>query len=135
VRLTAADGEVFQGVVLQVLRSLPLNEPEVVVGLTNAGRRVEPGEFLTAQIEIPRDHAVLAIPGSAVLRAPEGSFVYVARDEAFRRTEVTTGSEAAGKVEITEGLSPDDTVVSTPVETLWLVELRATRGGGHSHAH
>jgi hypothetical protein len=26
-----------------------------------------------------------------------------------------------------------DTVVTRPVQTLYLIELRATKGGGHSH--
>jgi multidrug efflux pump subunit AcrA (membrane-fusion protein) len=114
---------------------MAMDEPEIIVGLTHAGARVQPGQFLAAQIEIPRDHAVVAVPESAVLRAPEGSFIYAARGEAFARTSVTTGTETAGMVEISMGLSPGEKIVRTPVETLWLVELRATRGGGHSHAH
>jgi multidrug efflux pump subunit AcrA (membrane-fusion protein) len=46
---------------------------------------------------------------------------------------VKTGSEADGKIEITDGLFQGDQVVAKPVETLWLIELRATKGGGHSH--
>jgi multidrug efflux pump subunit AcrA (membrane-fusion protein) len=43
------------------------------------------------------------------------------------------GSEADGWVEITDGLLAGDQVVTKPVQTLWLIELRATKGGGHSH--
>ncbi len=35
--------------------------------------------------------------------------------------------------EILAGLRAGDRVVATPVEQLWLAELRLTKGGGHSH--
>ena len=36
-------------------------------------------------------------------------------------------------VEITDGLYAGDEVVASPVNQLWLAELRLTKGGGHSH--
>jgi len=53
--------------------------------------------------------------------------------DAYLRTAVKTGAEADDQVEITDGPSAGDRVVSTPVQALWLIELRATKGGGHSH--
>jgi multidrug efflux pump subunit AcrA (membrane-fusion protein) len=53
--------------------------------------------------------------------------------EAYQRTAVKTGAEADGLVEITDGLLEGDSVVTKPVESLYLVELRAVKGGGHSH--
>ena len=49
------------------------------------------------------------------------------------RTPVTTGVENAEHVEITDGIYVGDVVATHPVETLYLIELRATKGGGHSH--
>ena len=80
-----------------------------------------------------REEAVAAIPQSALLRTTEGSFVYAVNGDAYFRTAVKTGAEVDGWIEITDGLLAGDQVVTRPVETLWLIELRATKGGGHSH--
>lgn len=121
------------GVVLAVQKALALGESEVVIGISNATTALKAGEFIPARISLPRDEAVAAIPQSAVLRTSEGTFVYVVNGDAYFRTAVKIGAEADGWVEITDGLLAGDRVVTKPVETLWLIELRATKGGGHSH--
>ena len=60
--------------------------------------------------------------------APSGAFFKAGKGVII--TEETT--KILG-VEITDGLLAGDQVVTKPVETLWLIELRATKGGGHSH--
>jgi hypothetical protein len=121
------------GVVLSVQKALALGESEIVIGVSNATAALKPGEFIPARINLPREEAVPVIPQPALLRTSEGSFVYVVNGDAYFRTAVKTGSEADGWVEITDGLFAGDQVVTRPVETLWLIELRATKGGGHSH--
>ena len=121
------------GVVLSVQKALALGESEIIVGISNATKALMAGEFVPARISLPRDEAVAAIPQSAVLRTAEGTFVYAVNGDAYFRTAVKVGSEADGWVEITDGLLAGDQVVTTPVQTLWLIELRATKGGGHSH--
>jgi multidrug efflux pump subunit AcrA (membrane-fusion protein) len=73
------------------------------------------------------------VPGSAVLETVYGPFVYVANGRALLRTAVRLGARRGGDVEITDGLYGGDQVAVRPVETLYLIELRATKGGGHSH--
>jgi len=47
---------------------------------------------------------------------------------------IGAGAKVLGSwVEIVDGLLAGDAVVTKPVQTLWLIELRATKGGGHSH--
>ncbi len=121
------------GVVVAVQKAMALGETEIVVGVSNAAAVLKSGEFLSAVINLPREELVTAIPKSAVLRTSEGTFVYTVNGKAFFRTAVKTGTEANGFVEITDGLLAGDRVVTKPVETLWLIELRATKGGGHSH--
>lgn len=121
------------GVVLAVQKALALGESEVVIGISNATAAIKSGEFIPARINLPRAESVPAIPQSALLRTSEGTFVYAVNGDAFFRTAVKTGSEADGWVEITDGLLAGDQVVTKPVQTLWLIELRATKGGGHSH--
>lgn len=133
VQIGSPTNESFLGVVLAVQKSFSMEESEVIVGLTNATGKLRPGDFLPASITLPRAGAVTTIPRSALLRTADGLFVYVVREEAFSRTPVKVGAEAGGLFEITDGLVPGDAVVTKPVETLYLVELRATKGGGHSH--
>ena len=121
------------GVVLAVQKALTLGESEVVIGISNATTALKAGEFVPARINLPRDEAVAVIPQAAVLRTSEGTFVYAVNGDAYFRTAVKVGAEADGWVEITDGLLAGDQVVTKPVETLWLIELRATKGGGHSH--
>jgi hypothetical protein len=49
------------------------------------------------------------------------------------RTPITVGAEDAEHAAITDGIYAGDIVATKPVETLYLIELRATKGGGHSH--
>jgi multidrug efflux pump subunit AcrA (membrane-fusion protein) len=123
----------LDGVVLAVQQALALGESEIVVGVSNATAALKPGEFVPARISLPRDDAVPVIPQPALLRTSEGSFVYAVNGDAYFRTAVKTGAEAEGWIEITDGLLAGDQVVTQPVQTLWLIELRATKGGGHSH--
>lgn len=131
--LTPKSGEALGGIVLRVNKALAIGDAEVVVGVTNAGAKLKPGEFVFTSIAIPRGESVTVVPKSAVLRAADGTFVYTLNGDAYFRTAVKTGAEAEGFIEITDGLLSGDVVVTKPVEKLWLIELRATKGGGHSH--
>lgn len=133
VKISTNDGQSFDGFVLSTKENLTQGEVEVLIGIKEAGTKLKDGNFATAAIIIPREESVIAIPRSALLRTIEGTFVYVAKGDAFRRRPVKAGSESDEKIEIMEGLAAGEKVVATPVETLWIIELRATKGGGHSH--
>jgi hypothetical protein len=132
-KLLTASGETLDGLVVRAQKTPALGETEVVIGVTSAGAKLQEGEFVAAEILVPRDKAVLTVPASALLRTAEGTFVYAVNGPAYYRTAIQPGGEADGKIEIAEGLFTGDQVVTEPVETLWLIELRATKGGGHSH--
>ncbi len=90
------------------------------------------GDFVSLALNAaPR--TVLTIPRSALLDSATGLFVYVINGEFYLRTAVKVGARSADFIEITDGLYAGDSVVATPVEQLWLAELRLTKGGGHSH--
>lgn len=92
----------------------------------------ELGDFVTI-VPAAEQRNVLAVPRSAVLDGATGTFVYVANGEFYLRTAVKLGARSADQVEITDGLYSGDMVVVSPVDQLWLAELRLTKGGGHSH--
>ncbi len=133
IKLLTAANEAMDGFVVAVQKTLAHGEVEIVVGVTSAATKLKDGEFVTATITLPRGEAVSVIPKSALLQTSTGTFAYTVNGDAYYRTAVKTGSEADGKIEIIDGLFEGDQVVAKPVETLWIIELRATKGGGHSH--
>lgn len=130
VQLRHRTNALLTGVVLAVQAALTPGESEIVVGVSNATALLRPGEFVAATLSLPGGEAVMAVPQSAVLRTVEGAFVFAGNGNAYTRTAVKTGTAAGGLVEITDGLLTGDQVVTNGVAALWLVELRATKGGG-----
>lgn len=133
VKFKTSRGEMLDGFVVAVQEPLAHGEIEIIVGVTTAGSQLKDGEFVSATISVPRTEAVTVIPRSALLRTAEGTYVYAVNGNAYYRTAVTVGSSTDEKIEVTDGLYAGDKVVVKPVETLWIIELRATKGGGHSH--
>lgn len=88
------------------------------------------GSTLVATFALGEPKSVTAVPRSAVLSAAEGPFVYVVNGEHFLRTLIKTGGENSEWIEVTDGLYAGDKIVTRPVETLWMAELRAVKGGG-----
>ncbi len=133
VKLQTSNGEILDGFVVAVQEPLAHGEIEIIVGVTTAGSQLKDGEFVRATISVPRSEPVTVIPRSALLRTAVGTYVYVVNGDAYYRTAVTVVSSKDEKIEVTDGLYAGDKVVAKPVETLWIIELRATKGGGHSH--
>ena len=77
--------------------------------------------------------SVMAIPRTALLKTAEGDFVYAQNGKHLLRTPVQVGTVNADWVEIRDGLLEGDAIAGNKTETLWLTELRATKGGGHCH--
>lgn len=125
--------EPLRGVILAIQKAVALGESEVIVGISNAISVLQAGEFVPAAILHPVEQPTATVPRSALLRTSEGTFVYTVNGDAYFRTPVRTGAESGGRIGIADGLLPGDQVVVKPVQTLWLIELRATKGGGHSH--
>ncbi|GAB1488787.1 hypothetical protein MASR2M8_12340 [Opitutaceae bacterium] len=90
------------------------------------------GDFVTLALAV-EPKLVLTVPRSAVLEGATDTFVYVVNSGAYLRTSVKVGARSADFIEIADGLYAGDVVVVTPVDQLWLAELRLTKGGGHSH--
>lgn len=132
VRFSAPSGATAEGTVKEVHSALALGDAEIDAFLP-ADAAFKSGDFVSAFLTLPRTNTVTVIPLSALLRTSEGNFVYAVNGPAYFRTAVKVGAESNERVEITDGLLAGDQVVTTPVQTLWLIELRAVKGGGHSH--
>jgi hypothetical protein len=111
-----------------------VNNVEVILQIPDPENTLRIGEFLSGSVtQSGAQQTVLTVPRSAVLETATGKFAFVENGDYLLRAPVSTGAESTDYIEITEGIYEGDIVASNPVETLYLIELRATKGGGHSH--
>ena len=107
---------------------------EVLVEIPDADGRFPIGTFLTGEAALKtEDLGAARIPRSAVLDTAAGPFAYVRDGDFLKRTPITIGASNDEFVEVTEGLYEGDEIAITAVQALYITELRATKGGGHSH--
>lgn len=79
---------------------------------------LRPGMFVNASIIVQENDSVLTVPPEVILSQMGGKFVFVADGETARKRIVQTGLESDDKIEITDGLEPDEQVVIKGFETL-----------------
>jgi len=109
-----------------------VGKSEILIELPDPGNTLRVGTFLPIEAGLAKLESV-AIPSSAVLETAAGLFAYVQNGESLLRTPITTGITDGQWVEVTDGLYEGDVVATKPVSSLYLIELRATKGGGHCH--
>lgn len=111
-----------------------LGKVEVLIELPDPKASLTVGSFVNMQIlDEKESRKALTIPASAVLQTANGVFAFVQNGSHLLRTEIKIGAKSKDHVEVVEGLYEGDTIAVKPVEALYLIELRATKGGGHSH--
>jgi multidrug efflux pump subunit AcrA (membrane-fusion protein) len=93
--------------------SLSLDSHLAVVELKPKGNshRLRSGMFVEVEIPMERSENALVIPNRAIRRDSKGTAVYVVENELIARRRVETGISTETEVEITNGISPDDTVI------------------------
>ncbi|BDB26733.1 efflux RND transporter periplasmic adaptor subunit [Cupriavidus sp. P-10] len=87
---------------------------KVRIVLANKGRQLLPGMFVTARFDSGDQKEVLMIPLESVIRTGRRTIVMVdAGNAGFVATEIKTGREAAGMVEVVDGLQAGQKVVTS----------------------
>jgi len=93
---------------------------EVEQGQVEQERALTPGQFVRLRLDLPQEAGVIALPQTALTSSLYGDFVYVVRPREAdadtleaRQVFVTPGRRSGGQVEIREGLSAGDRVVTT----------------------
>ena len=118
----------FGGVVDPQSRTVPL-----VFELPNPGRALRAGMYARVRVFTGEARKVLAIPATAVVDDGKQEVAYVlASGEAFERRPLRLGARDGDLVEVVDGLSPGDRVVSRGA---WQVRLAAAGGALPSHGH
>ena len=80
---------------------------------TNPDRRLWPGEFVDAHIQLGLEKNVVTVPPAAIQHGPDDLYVYVVKpDQTVTRQNVKVGYEDEGVAVITDGLSGNEQVVT-----------------------
>lgn len=112
-------GEAFHGTLVELgsrvselSRTLPVRAL-----VANPDRRLRPGQFMSVRLVL-QERRALVIPEQAILIRGDNSFVFVAEQGVARRVAVEVGSRQPGRVEILDGVTPNDAVIVTGQDRL-----------------
>ena len=85
---------------------------EVWIEAANPDGRLRPGTTVNVQMVAQTLNNAVVIPASALLKTPEGeTTVMIVRDDRAHQVSVETGIREGDRVQITKGLSGDETVI------------------------
>jgi len=110
----ATPGEEFQA---SILRISPVVDPEtgtfkVTLAVVDPSGRLKPGMFGRFQIVYDKRENVLLVPRMAVLEDETQKSVFVVEDGVARRRAIQTGYSMGENIEVIQGLSGDETVIT-----------------------
>ena len=114
VRLSYLPGRIWNGQVEYIYPALDAKTRSLKVRLKfdNPGEELKPAMYADIVIEGRAKPGVLTIPREALIRTGRSERVVLALGEGrFRQTEVVSGMESGGSVEILEGIGEGDEVV------------------------
>lgn len=81
--------------------------------VNNASKELIPGAFATVHLRLGEDKQAIMIPTQSIIPDENEKTVIVARNGLATIATVKTGIRQSSKIEITEGLQPGDTVITT----------------------
>jgi membrane fusion protein (multidrug efflux system) len=101
------------GALSETTRTLPFE-----LDFPNSDGALYPGMYGQARIPVVNAQPLLIIPSSAMLFNANGIQVAVVKDGKAHFQKITIGRDLGVQLEITDGLSPDDFVITNPGERL-----------------
>jgi RND family efflux transporter MFP subunit len=85
---------------------------EIWVEAANADGRLRPGSSVTLEMVAQSVNDAIVVPASAILKSPEGATtVMVIENDKAEQKEVETGIREGNSVQITKGLTGNETVI------------------------
>lgn len=126
-----SDGSTLTGTVRAIRTEMrhATGSDELLVEFAGATTNLAVGDFFSATARTGSDVKAVTIPRQALLQNSEGQFAYTVSGAHFVRTPIKTGASNDALIEVTDGLYAGDQVVLQPVQSLWLAELAAVKGG------
>jgi len=116
IRVAPYPDQVFPGEVFFVSPSIEPATRRVIVKawVPNAERRLRPGLFADVDLEVGQREQALVVPESAVVFDREGTYVWkLDAENVPAKVPIQVGLRRNGRVEVTLGLQPGDTIVTT----------------------
>ncbi len=133
VRVKAFEAEVFDGVVDLIGSRVDEHTRtiKVRVQVRNGERKLKPGMFAEAEISVPLEGNITAVPSSAVLSDEGRSFVFQHwKDDLWVRRDVRLGRNLGGFAEVLNGIPTGATIVTRGAFMLKSDILREKMGAG-----
>lgn len=114
VRVDAAPDRFFTGKIYAVDPRIDTASRTILLRarIPNPGGELRPGMFARLTLVLGERPNAILIPEQAIVPLGEAKFVYRIVDGKAVLAKVTVGLRQPGRVEITEGLRPDDTIVT-----------------------
>ncbi len=112
-RAEAYPDRVFEGQVTRIVQALnrETRTMTVEIDLPNKDRRLKGGMFARVEVIVGTHRQAVQIPIDAVSRLEDTQYVFVVRDGKAQRVNVEIGVRNDNRVEITKGLTGDETVI------------------------
>ncbi len=110
----------FEGTVVRNSNSIDSSSRtlNVEVDVENASGQLLPGAYAIVHLKIPGDRRGVTIPANALLFRSEGLRAAVVSDGHVKLTPVVIGQDYGNIVEVVAGLTPRDSVVVNPADSL-----------------
>lgn len=107
----------FPGTILAIAPAVDTatNAALVRIRAANPGHALKVGMFAEAHVAVAEHANALVVPPSAIVRDQEGAAAYVLTGDTAQRTAVKVGLEQPDAVEILEGLTEGQTVLTSNV--------------------
>ncbi|MCC7421410.1 MAG: efflux RND transporter periplasmic adaptor subunit [Planctomycetaceae bacterium] len=120
VTVQALRGASIQGSVARTSWSLDTSNRSlrVEIDFDNDQSRLRPGMYATAQIILDEHAEVLTVPATAIVRDGDSTSVCLVHEGKVKRKPVRLGMKQGDRIEVMEGLSPDDVIVLTGAGSL-----------------
>lgn len=115
VRVAAYPKERFPGTIFFISPTIDPATRRLVMKawISNSDHRLKPGMFANVDVDLPPREGTMLLPDSAMVYDRHGIYVWRAGDEdRAEKVPVTIGQRQDGRVEILDGISPGDWVIT-----------------------
>lgn len=115
VSVDAYPGEIFDGAIARMSDAVDLSTRTmpVEIDIPNRDHLLKSGMFASVSLIIGRQSNALTVPTTALLKDPNGYYVYVVDKGVARRKSITIGAEQNSRTEILSGLDDNDNIITT----------------------
>ena len=118
IKVDAYPDQEFEGRIARNSQSIDLNTRTITyeIDVPNSKNILKPGMYATINFLILKHDNALAVPSDAVLKDVSGNYLFIVRNGKAQRVNIKTGLSQNNLVEITDGLTDSDDVITTGQE-------------------